>query len=119
MNVAVLGASNKPERYSYQAVKLLEEKGHRVFPVHPRIQKIDQLGVYPSIKDIPDPIHTVSLYVAANISSMIAEDILAKHPKRIIFNSGAENKDLAAKALQAGIQALEACTLVLLRTGQF
>jgi predicted CoA-binding protein len=35
MNVTVLGASNESERFSCQAVKLLAEKGHAVFPVHP------------------------------------------------------------------------------------
>ena len=39
MNVAVLGASNKPDRYSYKAIKLLQECGHHVFPVHPKLQE--------------------------------------------------------------------------------
>ena len=37
MNVAVLGASNKPERYSFKAVRLLREMGHTAFPVHPAL----------------------------------------------------------------------------------
>ena len=48
MNVAVIGASDNPDRYSYKAVKLLEEKGHRVFPVHPRVKIIDGEMVYPT-----------------------------------------------------------------------
>lgn len=35
LNVAVLGASNKPSRYSYKAVMLLQEKGFCTYPVHP------------------------------------------------------------------------------------
>ena len=119
MNVAVIGASDKPERYSYQAVKLLQEKGHIVFPVHQRIKHIEGLKVYPSIRDVPDLIDTLSLYVAADISSVLAEDILAKQPRRIIFNPGAENSELAETAKSFGIQPINACTLVLLRTGQF
>ncbi|MCM8776521.1 MAG: CoA-binding protein, partial [Candidatus Omnitrophica bacterium] len=45
MNVAVIGASDKPDRYSYKAVKLLLERGHRVYPVHPRVKDIDCLAV--------------------------------------------------------------------------
>ena len=119
MNVAVIGASNKPERYSYQAVKLLQEQGHQVFPVHQRIKEIDGLPVFPAIEDISQPIDTVSLYVAADISSALAKDILAARPRRIIFNPGAENADLLKMASQQGIKAMDACTLVLLRTGQF
>ncbi len=119
MNVAVIGASDKADRYSYQAVMLLKEKGHAVYPVHQRIKTIEGMPVYPSIKDIKDTIDTVSMYVAADISSKIGEDILGKKPRRIIFNPGAENPELAAKAKSAGVQSLEACTLVMLRTGQF
>ena len=66
-----------------------------------------------------DPIDTVSLYVAADISSAISADILGKHPNRIIFNPGAENPGLAAQAESKGIKTLDACTLVMLRTNQF
>ena len=119
MNVAVIGASDKPERYSYQAVKLLQEKGHTVFPIHQRIKTIEGLSVFPSIKDVSDPIDTVSMYVAADISTHLGNDILAKNPHRIIFNPGAENPELEEKAKKQGITALNACTLVLLRTKQF
>jgi len=119
MNVAVIGASNKPDRYSYQAVMLLKEKGHKVYPVHQRIRDIEGMLVYPSIKDIKDPIDTISLYVASDISNLLGEDIITKKPRRIIFNPGAENTELAAKAQTAGIKTLNACTLVLLRTNQF
>ena len=52
MNVAVIGASDNPERYSYKAVKLLQEKGHTVFPVHPKLQQMEGLKVYPGIKNV-------------------------------------------------------------------
>ena len=119
MNVAVIGASDKPERFSYQALALLKQKGHKAFPVHQRLKNIDGMTVYPSIKDINEPIDTVSLYVAADISSGIAADILGVKPRRIIFNPGAENSDLAEKAKAQGIIPIEDCTLVMLRSGHF
>ncbi len=119
MNVAVIGASDNPERYSYMAVKLLQEKGHAVFPVHKRIQQIDGHKVYASISDISEPIDTVSLYVAADISSSLSQGILNKSPRRIIFNPGAENEDLSRQAKDKGIVPVNACTLVMLKTGQF
>ena len=119
MNVAVIGASNKPHRYSYQAVMLLKENGHEVYPVHQRIKDIDGVQVYCSIKDIKEPIDTVTMYVSADISSVISEDILAVNPRRLIFNPGAENSALECKAKEKGIDAKNACTLVMLKTGQF
>jgi uncharacterized protein len=119
MNVAVIGASDKPERFSYQALILLKEKGHEVFPVHQRLKTINGMTVYPSIKDITGPIDTVSLYVAPDISSKLAADILGVKPKRIIFNPGAENPDLTQKAKAHGIKTIDDCTLVMLRASTF
>ena len=119
MNVAVIGASDNPERYSYMTVKLLKEKGHTVFPVHKRIKEIDGIKVSPSITDIAEPIDTVSLYVAHDISTVLADDILRKNPRRIIFNPGAENQEFSIQAKTNGIVTINGCTLVMLKTGQF
>ncbi|MFA5343131.1 MAG: CoA-binding protein [Kiritimatiellia bacterium] len=95
MNAAVLGASNKRERYSYQAVKLLAEKSHAVFPVHPAISEIDGIPVFKRLADISVPIHTITVYLAPERSAALADEILAARSKRVIFNPGAENPELA------------------------
>lgn len=119
MNVAVIGASDKSDRYSYKAVKLLENKGHRVFPVHKRVKSIDGLFVYAAPKDIPEAIDTVTLYVAADISSAMAQEIMDLKPQRLIFNPGAENPVLADKAKAQGIKTVDDCTLIMLNAGRF
>ena len=119
MKVVIIGASDKPNRYSYQALMLLKEKGHEVFPVHQRIKEIEGIKVFSSIRDIEDEIDTVTMYVGKKISDMIIDDIIEKEPKRIIFNPGAENKDLECQAGKKDIKTMNACTLVMLKTGQF
>jgi len=117
--VAVLGASDKEDRYSNKAVKLLLEKGHEVYPIHPKLKTIESLTVYPSLDDLPEPMHTISVYVSPDISTNLKETILNSKVQRVIFNPGSENPDLEASFKEAGIEVLEACTLVLLKTGQF
>ncbi|MDD5483270.1 MAG: CoA-binding protein [Kiritimatiellae bacterium] len=119
MNVVVLGASNKPARYSYQAVKLLAEKGHAVFPVHPAVSEIDGIPVFKRLADIPAPIHTITVYLSPERSAALADEILTARSRRVIFNPGAENADLARRLQQTGVEALNACTLVMLKTNQF
>ena len=119
MNVAVLGASDNPERYSYKAVKLLQEKGHEVFPVHPTLKQIEGQKVYASLKELPKPVDTLSVYVSKEVSSNLASEILGSGACRVIFNPGAENPELESRVSKQGMTALEACTLVLLRTNQF
>ena len=119
MKVAVIGASDNPGRYSYMAIMLLKEKGHAVFPVHPKLKEVEGIKVYPSVKDIPERMDTLSLYVSEDLSNKIKEDLLSASPRRIIFNPGAENPALEAAAREKGIETLEACTMVMLRTNQF
>ena len=119
MNVAVIGASAKPERYSYQAVKLLREKGHAVYPVHPSLREIEGLPVFAALNRLPVVPDVVTLYVSAAHQEPVADDLLALAPRRVIFNPGTENPALAERLRAAGISTLEACTLVLLKTGAF
>ena len=117
--VAVLGASPKPHRYANQAVRLLLEKGYRVVPVHPRWETIEGLPVAPSLAAIEGQVHTLTLYVGAARSAPLIEEILELNPGRVIFNPGSESPALAGRLTDAGIEHFEACTLVMLRTGQF
>jgi len=116
----VLGASPDPDRYSNKAVRMLRERGYRVVPVNPGHQTIEGLPAASSLPAItPGTIDTVTVYVGASRSTGMADDLLALRPRRVIFNPGAENPGLAATLTAAGIQVENACTLVLLQTGQF
>ena len=117
--VAVLGASPKPDRYAYKALELLHEYGHRTLPINPAFDEILGEKCYPKISDAPGPIDTVTLYLGEARSNPLIDEIIGAKPRRIIMNPGAENSALAAKAEEAGIEVVEGCTLVMLRTGQF
>lgn len=119
MKVAVLGASNKPDRYSFRAVQLLRQKGHTVFPVHPALNTVDGLPVWRSLSAIPELLDTVTVYLSPKNQQHIANELLNCSAHRVIFNPGTENPDLANQLRQQGKQVLHACTLVLLSTGQF
>lgn len=119
MNVAVLGASNKPERYSNQAVRLLAENGHAVFPINPAIPEIDGTQVFKRLADVQARIDTVTVYLSPERSAALAEEIISARPRRVIFNPGAENPDLARRLAESGVETLNACTLVMLKTRQF
>ncbi|MDP1540886.1 MAG: CoA-binding protein [Moraxellaceae bacterium] len=117
--VVVLGASPKPERYSHRAVTLLQANGHHVIPVNPGQSFINELPVARSLSDITHAVDTVSIYVSPNLLERMMGDLIALAPKRVIFNPGSERNDLSSRLNDAGIANEEACTLVLLRTGQF
>ena len=117
--VAILGASPKQERYAYKAFQMLREYGHRPVPVNPAFGEILGEKCYPTINAAPKPIDTVTMYLGEARSNPLIDEIIAAKPRRIIMNPGAENFALAEKAEGAGIEVVEGCTLVMLRTGQF
>lgn len=118
-NVAVLGASSNPDRYSYKAVKMLEEYNYGVFPVHPSQKPIDNTKCYAKLADIGEKIDTISVYLSEKNSMPLIDEIIAAHPRRVILNPGAENDELEQRCSSVGISVQKACTLVLLSTGQF
>lgn len=117
--VAVLGASPKPDRYAFRAMQMLRDYGHRAVPVNPAFDEILGERCYSSIRDVPQPIDTVTMYLGKPRSDPLIADILAAKPHRIIMNPGAENEDLAAQAEANGIEVVEDCTLVMLGSGTF
>jgi uncharacterized protein len=117
--VAILGASPTPDRYAYKAMQMLPEYGHRPLPINPAFEEILGQKCYPTISDAPGPIDTVTMYLGPARSNALIDEIIGAKPRRIIMNPGAENSALAARADEAGIEVVEGCTLVMLRTGQF
>jgi uncharacterized protein len=117
--VVILGASNQPHRYSNMALHSLLKHGHEVIPVHPVIPEIDGIKVTKKIADITGEVDTVTLYIGSSRVEEIAEEIIALNPKRIISNPGTETEILKKKALDAGIEYIEGCTLVMLSNGLF
>ena len=114
----VLGASANPARYSNLAVKKLSAYKHPVIAIGRRKGSIGEVEI--NVGEIPvEGIDTITLYLNAFNQKQYYNYILSLKPRRIIFNPGAENEELAVLAEQQGIKAQEACTLVLLSTGQY
>ncbi len=118
-NVAVVGASPKEHRYSYKAMKLLEEKGYNPIPVAPARKEILGRKVFPSLIAVPDRIDTVTLYVGAARQHSVLDDAIQIKPRRIIFNPGTENPTEYNRLKDAGIEVIVGCTLIMLCTDQF
>ncbi len=114
----VLGASDNPQRYSYMAINMLRGKQHPVVAIGRKEMEIADVAVNNEKKHFDD-VDTVTLYLNTDNQKEYYDYILSLNPKRIIFNPGAENSELEQLAKKNGITTMNACTLVLLSTGQF
>jgi len=116
--VAILGASNNEQRYSYKALKMLQEYGHVPLLVSPSYETIESLPVHKKLSELSD-VDVLTVYVGPKVSDKLTDEIIKLKPKRVIFNPGSENDHLMKKLMAENIPVEQACTLVLLRTGQF
>jgi predicted CoA-binding protein len=114
----VLGASANPSRYSYLAINKLRDHRHPVVAIGRRTSIVADIPVQAETGPIPD-LDTVTLYLNPLNQKNYYDYILDQHPKRVIFNPGAENLEFEKILNEKGIQTVEACTLVLLATGQY
>ena len=114
----VVGASENPERYAYKAANLLLTKGHSIILFGNKKGEIFNHSIVTIWPD-SESIDTVTLYVGPQNQKDIMDKCIALRPKRIIFNPGTENPEFFQKAEANGIEATEACTLVLLHTNQY
>jgi len=116
----VLGASPNESRYANFACHMLHNAGFEFVPVGIKRGEILGLPIL-DLRTKPEVpgIHTVTLYIGQGNQSEWYDYIFSLNPKRIIFNPGAENSELKSMVEKRGMEAAEACTLVLIRTGQF
>jgi uncharacterized protein len=114
----VIGASDNESRYSNMAVKKLLAHQQPVIALGRKAGSINGVTIQTEQRPF-EGIDTVTLYVNPTHQQEYYDYIFSLKPKRIIFNPGAENEELATLAEEKGIEAQEACTLVLLNTGQY
>lgn len=116
----IIGATTNPSRYAYVAAGMLTEYEHEIIPIG--IKKGEVFGKAildikqrPSLSDVD----TVTLYIGPQHQPEHYDYILNLKPKRVIFNPGTENPEFEKMVEESGAEAMEACTLVLLRSGQY
>ncbi len=116
----IIGATPNQSRFAYLAAERLSENKIEFIPVG--IKKGNVLGKEildlkgrPEISDVD----TMTLYINPSHQQEWYDYFIKLNPKRVIFNPGTENPELEKQLEEKGIEAIEACTLVMLRTGQY
>lgn len=114
----VIGASTNPSRYSYMAMNKLKEHGHEVVAIGNRTGEVNGMKIAKEPVETGG-VDTITLYLNPANQKPYYAYIFHIAPKRVIFNPGTENDELEEQLMAAGIKPVEACTLVLLSTGQY
>lgn len=116
----IIGATTNPARYAYLAANMLTQYGHQIVPVGIKKGELFGEGIL-NIRERPsiETVDTITLYIGPAHQPEWYDYLIGLKPRRIIFNPGTENPEFEQMLEDQGIEVLEACTLVLLRTNQF
>jgi len=117
--IVVLGASNKPHRFAYKALIMLQEYGYRVVPIHPKIENIEGLVVKHHLAQVQAPVDTLTVYIGPQRIAPLIDDIVKLNPARVILNPGTESDALELALLHHEIPFVKDCTLLMLQHGRF
>jgi predicted CoA-binding protein len=110
--IAIVGASNDRRKYGNKAVRAFRDGGWTVYPVNPNEPEVEGLKAYASIRDVPEPLDRVSMYVPAKVGMSLLDDIAAKKADEVFFNPGSDSPELLEQARQKGINPIRACSIV-------
>ena len=114
MKTLIVGASKKPDRYSFMAAEKLKKYGHEIV----QFSKKADIDILNSLDGVLG-IDTVTMYINPSLQSQYFDDILELKPRRVIFNPGTENPTFEKLLKDQNIMSIEGCTLVMLQTGQY
>lgn len=115
----VIGASEDASRYSNKAILSLRKHQMPVMAIGGHEGQVADVKILVGKPKLESPIDTVTMYISEEHQQEMIDYILSLKPRRIIFNPGAENELFASLAKKKGVFTEEACTLVLLSTGQY
>jgi predicted CoA-binding protein len=102
-NIAVVGASTKPERDSYQVVSYLLEQGYQVYPVNPNAREILGRPSYPDLSSIEDAVEVVDIFRRPEEVMPVVEEAIKIGAKAVWLQKTVVNEAAAAKARDAGL----------------
>ena len=100
---AIVGLGNNPERAAFGVAKLLQDKGHKIIPVHPRAKIVHGEIGYKTLSEIPVPIDVVDCFVNSNLVGKAVDEAIAIGAKAVWLQLDVIDLEAINRAKDAGL----------------
>ena len=105
--VAVVGASNDPEKYSNEVAAYLKEHGYHVIPVNPTEEEVLGERAYDTVDEVPEKIDVVDVFLPPEKTPEIAEDAVRAGAKVLWLQEGIKNSEARQIVEEGGLTYVE------------
>ena len=104
--IALVGASDRPDRPSFRVMQALQAHGYRVFPVNPQItgEHVHGEFVFRDLSQLGDPIDMVDIFRNSAAAGEAVDQAIAAGAKSVWMQIGVIDEDAAARAEAAGLK---------------
>lgn len=104
--IALVGASDRPDRPSYGVMRELQDHGYRVIPVNPQItgEHVHGEFIFRDLSQIGEPIDIVDIFRRSEAAGEAVDDAIAAGAKAVWMQLGVINEAAAARAEAAGLK---------------
>jgi len=110
--IAVVGASDRPDRPSYGVAAYLQAHGYRIIPVNPTLAHVLGQTCYPSLRAIPEPFDLVDVFRRPEALPSVVDDALAAGATAMWFQDGVVHPVAIQRARDAGLTVVaDDCTM--------
>ena len=111
--IAVVGASNHPEKYGNIIVRTLAAKGYTVLPVNPRQSEIAGLPAFPNLAAVPGPVHIVNVVTHPEVTRKVLEEVSRLGLPAVWLQDGSYDEAVLEVAARSAFKTVhEACIMV-------
>lgn len=101
--IAVVGASDDPDRAGNYIPAYLKQTGYRIIPVNPNHERVLGEKCYPSLRDIPEPVEVVEVFRRPEFTPDIVRDAIEIGAKAVWLQLGIVNDEARRLATDAGL----------------
>ena len=111
-SIAIIGASTNRAKYGNKAVRAYAAEGYTVYPINPNVDEVEGIKAYPTVLDVPGDIDEASFYLPPKWGLAAADSVIEKGIPIVYLNPGAESPELVEKLVDAGVEVIQACSIV-------
>ena len=112
---AVIGITDKAERFGYKIPKLLEEKNYKVYGVNPKLDELEGIKVYKNLSRVPEKIDVINMIVNPKFAKTYLEEAKELGIKNVFFQPGSYQEETIEYAKELGFNIVTDCVYASLR----